>query len=101
MTIAVFLPALKTPTGTAYESVLLGTLIPHPANAALKAVKLADGLYFCVTPDGAFRHNPEDKDAGPWQAFQLSTTGSFLIAGRGTGKTFLVPYVAYDGPATP
>jgi len=99
MTIAVWPPSKTTP-GT-YDAALFGTLMPHPANAALKAVLLEDGLYLCVTPDGTLRHDPADKDAGPWQAFQVGTTGSFLIAGRGPGKNYVVPYVAYDGPATP
>lgn len=100
MMIAVLKPNAQP--GDHYDPAYTGELVTHPANAAMKAVKLSDGLWLCVTPSGTLRHDPvEDVNAGPWQAFQVGTNASFLIAGRGNGAFFMVPYVAFDGPATP
>jgi hypothetical protein len=98
MKVAIFLP--ESSKANVYEPCVFGELVDHPGNAAFKAVKLTDGLYFTVTPEGQWRHAPEDSIAGAWQAFQVSTSGSYLIAGRGA-QSFTVPYVSFDGPSTP
>jgi hypothetical protein len=100
MPIAVWLPSSAA---SAYDGALVGTLEPHPLNPAFKAVKLTNGNALTVTPQGTLRLNtPDDAwdKAQGWQAFQVSTSGSFLIAGR-DGVPFMLPYVTFDGPAFP
>lgn len=76
----------------------LGTLVVHPLNAAFKAVQLVNGHWLSVDPDGRVYADPA---VSAWQAFQLGTGGDFLIAGRDNGHTFVLGFVAYDGPAVP
>jgi hypothetical protein len=75
----------------------LGTIETHPLNAAFKAVKVGD-QWFGVKPDGTRYLDPT---CSAWQAFQVSTNAALLVAGRDGGKTYLVPYAAYTGPAVP
>lgn len=91
----------KDPTKTGADRALIGELVDHP-NPAFKAVKLSDGLFLTVTPEGEIRHDPHaDTVAGPWQAFAVGKTGCFLIARRGGTQDYMLPFETFDGPAIP